>query len=120
MVRNQTYSNVSPILIAGGGGVSLLALLKQTTTYPSCIGGKYNKDACNEARYECKVKDNEKWLRGGKECWVENFPSEPVADESAQDTAEQKLGLSKGAKIGIAVGGVAVLGIALYFLMRKK
>ena len=50
----------------------------------------------------------------------EKFPSEPVANESAQDTAEQKSGLSKGAKIGIAVGGVAVLGIALYFLMRKK
>jgi hypothetical protein len=29
-------------------------------------------------------------------------------------------GMSTGMKIGLAVGGVAVLGIAAYFLMRKK
>jgi hypothetical protein len=42
---------------------------------------------------------------------------------SADKTSEEKTGwsgLSKGAKIGIVVGGVAVLGFVGYMLLRKK
>lgn len=123
MVTQQTYSNIAPVAYA-----ALLPLLKDTVSYPSCNGGKYNAEVCGMAKIKCKTRDNLKWLKGGKECWgeeylrlmEEKYPTEPVADENAVDTGEQKSGLSTGAKIGIAVGGIAVLGIALYFLMRKK
>lgn len=33
---------------------------------------------------------------------------------------EEKKGLSQGAKIGLIIGGVAVVGVVLYFLLRDK
>ncbi len=127
MVRNEQYSNIAPVVIAAGGvSASLLALLKNATIYPTCIGGKFKKDICNEAVYECRAVQDLKWRGGGKECYAETYaklheekyPSEPAVDETKTDTSEKKL--STGAKIGIAVGGLAVFGLVAYLLLKSK
>ena len=67
MVRNDSYSNIAPVvLVAGGGGAAILSLLKNTFSYPTCIGSKYKKDVCNEAVYECRAVQGLKWRKGGK------------------------------------------------------
>ena len=48
----------------------------------------------------------------------EKYPSEPAVDETKTDTSEKKL--STGAKVGIAVGGLAVFGLVTYLLLRPK
>jgi hypothetical protein len=127
MVRNDSYSNIAPVvLVAGGGGAAILSLLKNTFSYPTCIGGKYKKDVCNEAVYECRAVQGLKWRKGGKECYAETYaklheekyPSQPPVDETKSDTSEKKL--STGAKVGIAVGGLAVFGLVTYLLLRPK
>jgi len=45
-------------------------------------------------------------------------PTSPTSYEPSSD--EKNKGLSTGAKIGIGVGVVAVIGVAAYFLTRKK
>lgn len=43
-----------------------------------------------------------------------------LAQALAQKPAETSKGLSTGAKIGIALGVLAVLGVGVYFVMKKK
>jgi ATPase subunit of ABC transporter with duplicated ATPase domains len=43
----------------------------------------------------------------------------PTAIDSASETKTSE-GLSKGAKIGIAIGAVAIIGAIVYFVTKKK
>lgn len=101
--------------------------------YPTCFTTK-----CRYCKNECQGKGL-KWLQGGKAChtscvasYIEGkgkAPSSstpvptniPVPTDVAPVQSEpQKSGMSGGAVAGIVIGGVVVLGLAAFLLMRKK
>jgi len=60
-----------------------------------------------------KVSGTIQALRGGR-------PRKPASAPMPPPPPPPPTGLSMGAKIGIAVGGVAVLGAIIYFATKKK
>lgn len=121
-------------------GVSYPALI-----YPAICTGTY-KQQCQECKTECKDTKNLKWKEGGRSCFISCFEGKvrtvqsiasqtgvssiiqtPTEQKSSDNTGtgtntnETKTGMSTGAKIGIAVGAVAVIGAIVYFgFIRKK
>ena len=103
--------------------------------YPLCV-----KDACRICKSKCKDTEGKKWLKGGKSCYktcrAEKAQQEeddlraltmPQASAKASDIppppppqADEQGGMSAGAKIGLVVGGLAIVGIVGFMLMKKK
>lgn len=94
--------------------------------YPICT-----KSDCSECKAECKTKHSS-WRKGGKECYwncrnnrniAENTvlptPAEVVATNGTSTPSGQK-GLSQPVKIGLIVGGLAVVGIIGFVVLKKK
>ena len=105
--------------------------------YPVCL-----KDSCRICKSRCKNDEGKKWLKGGKACYqqcrAEKAQQEeddlramttPQAMVKSEDIApppqtegqgDAQGGMSTGAKIGLVVGGLAVVGLIGFMLMRKK
>tara|TARA_B110000211_G_C13877326_1_gene463582 strand:- start:190 stop:726 length:537 start_codon:yes stop_codon:yes gene_type:complete len=102
--------------------------------YPACV-----RDVCRKCKNKCKNEQGLKWGKGGKSChktcvgeWrdagkpIVNAPppanaAAAKADEAAlQASQDNTKGLSTGAKVGIAVGVLAVIGVVGYLIIRKK
>jgi hypothetical protein len=120
-------------------GVSYPALI-----YPTCIGNY--KTECRECKDHCKDNLGLRWRDGGIACFIPCFENKVRAKQLQNQTSSQsqssnpktdttntgtgsdtketeltKTGMSTGAKIGIAVGAVAVIGAIVYFgFIRKK
>ena len=102
--------------------IGALGLIK-AKSYPTCLERKFKKGKCERAKYECKNVQGLKWTDGGKKCYTEEYEKllTPTEVQTIQETPlEEKSGLSKGAKIGIGIGAVVILGGILYFVSKKK
>jgi hypothetical protein len=101
-------------------------------SYPACV-----KSQCKECKNECKSTKGLKWLKGGKACYNECRSRKASEQMDRINTAQgegnidavktaiveedtKEAGLSAGAKVALAVGGLAILGISLFLIMRKK
>jgi len=103
--------------------------------YPACIAAK-----CKICKSKCKYDEGLGWKSGGKECH-KSCVAKYVADKKAAQGAATssvptvlgeapenlsakaspaKSGMSKGAKIGITVGVLAIVGVGAFLLLRKK
>ena len=103
--------------------------------YPTCL-----RADCKECKSKCKDIEGKKWRKGGKECYKEcravkdqeyqdSFNTDstlrdddtPIDDTPIDDTPIDGggEGMGSGAKIGIGLALVAVLGVVGY-MMRKK
>ena len=104
--------------------------------YPLCL-----KKSCKHCKNKCKREQGLKWRKGGKECYKpckaeyeenelaeirantpkavsETTKAQPVEKKEVID--EQPQGLSAGAKLGIGIGVVAVLGLIGFLALRKR
>ena len=104
--------------------------------YPICL-----KDACRICKSQCKDDEDKKWLKGGKKCYKQCRAAKAQAEEDALNalimpsagTKSDEItpppppstdensegGMSTGAKVGLAVGGVAVIGILAFLVLKK-
>lgn len=101
--------------------------------YPPCVIAR-----CKICKSECKDKQGLGWKDGGKSCHKQcvskyiadkktsknsinsaNVPS-ATPDLSKNSPSGVNTGMSRGAKIGLAVGVVAALGLVTYLVIRKK
>lgn len=114
--------------------------------YPGTCGWptpQQYRQPCTECKTICKDQKGLKWLKGGKECFklcvetkvlntrFENKTGGSMTDTTTSKTGTDKStdekssettnvgGMSNGAKIGIAVGALAVVGILVFALRRK-
>jgi hypothetical protein len=104
--------------------------------YPLCL-----KDECRICKSKCKNDEGKRWLKGGKACYQQcraqkaqsledslNAMTMPQASVRDADIAppppavdqNNEGGMGTGAKIGLVVGGLAVVGLIGFMLMRKK
>tara|TARA_R110000787_G_scaffold11722_5_gene38468 strand:+ start:19904 stop:20464 length:561 start_codon:yes stop_codon:yes gene_type:complete len=96
--------------------------------YPACI-----KSQCKECKSECKNTQGLKWRKGGKGCYqscrtkLQTEQNANIASMSSKTSitapppidTTQTAGMSMGAKIGMAVGGVVILGLVIYLIKKK-
>tara|TARA_R110000868_G_scaffold165231_2_gene398155 strand:+ start:140 stop:712 length:573 start_codon:yes stop_codon:yes gene_type:complete len=101
--------------------------------YPACV-----KSQCKECKSECKDTQGLKWLKGGKGCYqscrdkkaeeqmgrIDSMSSGGTTDVikggKIIGDAPVKAGMGAGAMVGIAIGGVLILGLVGYLIMKKK
>ena len=101
--------------------------------YPACV-----KADCKTCKAECKSSKGLKWRKGGKDCYnvcrdrlrseqmdrinedIDAGNTDAVKGGRIVDENVEKAGMSTGAKVGLAVGGLAVLGLSLFLILRKK
>jgi hypothetical protein len=93
------------------------SVAQQSPTTPTQSGGKVVWDKVKKAWVKAKdtglVDSALAFLNRNKK------PNVPV-DLTPPPPPVQEKGLSQGAKIGLIIGGVAVVGVVLYFLLRDK
>jgi len=110
--------------------------------YPICVTRK-----CRFCKTKCQG-EGKRWLSGGKACYnscvatfiegkldakgkpipssISTLPTStdtqptPTGQDENPIIVEQKAGLSTGAMVGIVVGGIAVIGLIGYLVLRKK
>ena len=101
--------------------------------YPPCL-----KDACRICKSRCKDTEGLRWGKGGKSCYKscraekaqqeeddlralsQPQPTEKVGDIPPPPLVEDNEGMGAGAKVGLAIGVLAIVGVVGYMLMRKK
>lgn len=99
-------------------------------SYPICVNSR-----CKECKNDCKNVQGLKWTKGGKECHkgcvaqaksdqMDRINALTTADavKAAEvvDAAPEKAGIGAGAMIGMAVGGLLIVGLVGYLVLKKK
>lgn len=104
-------------------------LAPAVTVYPLCV-----KEPCKTCKNECKNEKGLKWLKGGKQCFqnckqreknaqmdrIRNYDDKGGSDIPTNNNPEGQRGLSTGAKVAIGVGALALVGLTIYLIARKK
>ena len=101
--------------------------------YPACV-----KSQCKECKSECKNTKGLKWRKGGKGCYqscrdrkaaeqmgrIDSMSSggttDVIKEAEVIGAAPEKAGMGAGAMVGIAIGGVLILGLVGYLVLKKK
>jgi hypothetical protein len=102
-------------------------------SYPPCAVAD-----CKKCKNECKHTQGLKWGKGGKACYKGCRADEKAALMSridalsgggetgaikageVIDVVPEKAGMGAGAMVGIAVGGIALIGLVVFLIKRKK
>ena len=101
--------------------------------YPACV-----KSQCKECKSECKNIQGLKWRSGGKGCYQTcrdkkakeqmggidamslGGTTDVIKEAEVIGAAPEKAGMGAGAMVGIAIGGVLILGLVGYLVLKKK
>jgi hypothetical protein len=101
-------------------------------TYPPCA-----REDCRSCKNDCRDKQGLKWSKGGKGCYkgcrsdkkaelMSKIDALSSGSGGVLKTAEippppqEEAGMGTGAKIGIAIGGLLLVSLAGYLILKKK
>ena len=118
MADLDEYNNASGLLFA----------------YPACT-----KSQCKECKSDCKGTQGLRWMRGGKSCYKACRTAKDKeqldrisalrgggdtgavkAGKVIEDAPKGEEGMGTGAMVGIAIGGLVIVGLAVFLLRKKK